>query len=408
MKNFERKDFQMKRLFLIILTTASVFLPVILSAQTGREPAYNILITPITFDSALADDSSVIYQSIVSELGWQGQVNSLYRLIETAGQLGTPPSLLNLPPAAQATDPRYVVTCRLYIDGPDRVITMNLYETVTFGEIGSQELGYRTIDEALSMIAFFCWSLSSTLPADDRPTDPEIIYVSPEEDITWKNKWLYLGLQGGISFRLYKSEAGSDANIFTVGTTFDAGLRLEFQFAHFIVKNNYFSFSLESGVDISQEKLDWRDYTPTGDQVIPLSISGEGSTGLSLTFPGLLKFNYKPGIFATSLYGGVYFILPLDESKYSPPVGIAAGFNAGVKLGPGTLYIAFQYGYDLSAKELHYDATIAGSTVPLTRDIIYRRQMFTLVAGYKFGFFDRPDRRRERNEQAAAAAADSP
>jgi hypothetical protein len=380
-----------------------------LFAQTEREPAYNIIVTPTTFEPAFEEESPAIYQSMISELGWQGQVNSLYRLVETTGQLGTPPSLSNLPQEAQAANPRYVVTSNLYIDGPDRVFALNLYNTTTFETVGSQELGYKTLDEVLAMMAYFCWSLSSNLPPDDRPIDPEIIYVSPEEDIAWKNKWLYLGLQGGISFRLYKSEAGSDTSIFTVGTTFDAGLRLELQFAHFIVKNNYFSFSFESGMDISQEKLDWRDYTPTSDQVLPLTISGEGSTGLSLTFPGLLKFNYKPGIFATSLYGGAYFILPLDESKYSPPIGIAAGFNAGVKLGPGALYIDFHYGYDLAAKELHYDAEIAGGTVPLTRDVIYRRQMFTLVAGYKFGFFDRPDRRKARNdEQQTAALTGSP
>jgi hypothetical protein len=255
------------------------------------------------------------------------------------------------------------------------------------------------------MLAFFCWSLSSTLPPDDRPMDPEIIYVSPEEDITWKNKWLYLGLQGGISFRLYRSEKDSFTSIFTLGTTFDAGLRLEFQFVHFMVKSNYFSFSLESGTDISQERLEWRDYTPTNDQVIPLDISGEGSTGLSLSFPVLLKFNYKPGDFATSLYGGAYYILPLDDSKYSPPLGIVAGFNAGVKLGPGALYLDFHYGYDLGPKEFHYDATTVGGQVPLAKDIIYRRQTFTLVVGYKFGFFDRPDWRKRRAEREEAAAA---
>jgi hypothetical protein len=378
---------------------ALFFLPVIIFAQTEREPAYNIIITPITYDDpSLEEDSVVIYPSIISELGWQGQVNSLYKLIETTGHLGTPPSLSDLPQAAQDANPRYVVTPNLYIDGPDRVVALSLYETATFTQIGNQELAYRTADEALGMMAFFCWSLSSTLPADDRVIDPEIIYVSPEEDITWKNKWLYVGLQGGISFRLYKSDAASDANIFTAGTTFDAGLRLEFQFVHFMVKNNYFSFSLESGTDISQEKLDWRDYKPQPDKVIPLDISGEGSTGLSLTFPGLLKFNYKPGNFATSVYGGAYYILPLDDSKYTLPVGIAAGFGAGVKLGPGALYMDFHYGYDLGSKEFHYVAN--ADTTPLSRDIIYRRQMFSLVVGYKFGFFDRPDRRKVQNEQA--------
>jgi hypothetical protein len=395
----------MKRFFLIMFITALVFLPVMAFAQTGREPAYNIVITPITYEPALEEDSSSLYQSMISELSWQGQLNSLYRLIETSGHLGTPPSLSNLPQTAQDANPRYVVVPRVFVDGPERVVGLALYDTATFSEIGNQELGYRTIDEALGMMPFFCWSLSSTLPADDRPVDPEIIYVSPEEDITWKNKWLYVGLQGGISFRLYKSEPGSFSNIFTAGTTFDAGLRLEAQFVHFMVKRNYFSFSLESGVDISQEKLDWQDYAVTENQVTPLDVSGEGSTGLSLSFPALVKFNYKPGNFATALYGGIYYILPLDESKYNPPLGIAAGFSAGVKLGPGALYVDFHYGYDLGPKEFRYDTEINGGLQQVTRAVIYRRQIFSLVAGYKFGFFDRPDRRKARNEPAESTAS---
>jgi hypothetical protein len=383
----------MKRLFLVILILALVFLPAVLFAQTEREPAYTIIITPITFEPALAGDSVPIYQSLVNELSWQGQVNGLYRLVETAGNIGTPPSLSNLPSRDQELNPRYVVTANLFIDGPDRVLTMNLYNTETFDLTGSQEMGYQNLDEVQGMMAFFCWSLSSTLPPDDRPVDPEIIYVSPEEDISWKNKWLYLGLQGGLSFRLYKSEGASSIYIFTVGTTFDAGLRLEFQFAHFMVKNSYFSFSFETGADIAQEKLEWRDYKPTDDEIEPLDIRGEGSTGLSFSFPGLLRFNYKPGIFATSFYGGPYFILPLDDSVYSPPLGILAGLSAGVKLGPGSLYVDFRYGFDLGTKEFRYDTEV--NSQPVTRDVIYRRQMFTLVAGYKFGFLNRPDWRKK-------------
>jgi hypothetical protein len=411
MKDIERKGFQMKRIFLMSLTTALVFLPAVLFAQTTREPAYNIVITPITFEPDLEEDSTQIYESIINEFGWQGQLNNLYRLIETQGGVGEPPAFANLPPDAQAADPRYVLTVNLFTDGPDRVVTMNLYDTPDFNLIGNQELAYRTVDEGLGMMAFFCWSLSSNLPADDRPVETgerEVIYVTPEEDISWKNKWLYVGLQAGLSFRVYKSTNDSYASIFTTGTTFDAGLRLEGQFFHFMVKDNYFSFSGETGIDISQEKLNWRDYTPTENLITPLDVSGEGSSGLNLGFPVLLKFNYKPGIFSTSLYGGAYVILPLDGSSYSPPLGITAGINAGVKLGPGLLYVDFQYGTDIGSKQFHYEATVQvdGRELFFERDVIYKRQMFNLVVGYKFGFLDRPDRRRAQAEEEVATATE--
>jgi hypothetical protein len=175
---------------------------------------------------------------------------------------------------------------------------------------------------------------------------------------------------------------------------------LEFQFAHFIVNNNYFSFSLESGTDISQENLKWRDYKPTGDKIEPLDISDADNSGLSLSFPGILKFNYKPGIFASSLFGGIYYILPLDSSVYTPPLGIIAGVSAGVKLGPGVLHVDFHYSLDLGSKEFDYDATKNDNPVSLQVHIDYKRQIFTLAVGYKFGFIDRPDRRGAQRIQA--------
>jgi hypothetical protein len=389
----------MKRLFLFVLIVLLALLPVTLFAQTEREPAYTILLTPITAASTLEEDSDPIYQSLISELSWQGQLNSLFRLVETRGRLESPPSMTNFPTADQELNPRYVVTAALSIDGPDRVLALNLYNTENFELIGNQELGYQVLDEALGMMAFFCWSLSSTLPPDDRPTEPEVIYVNPEDDITWKNKWLYLGLQGGVSFRLYTSEPSSDIGITTAATTFNAAIRLEFQFAHFIAKNNYFSFSLESGVDISQENLNWRDYKPTGDKIEPLDISDASNSGLSLAFPGLLKFNFKPGNFSSSLFGGVYYILPLDNSVYTSPLGIISGLSAGVRLGPGVFHVDFHYSLDLGSKEFDYDAT-KNDTNPLDVHIDYKRQMFTLVVGYKFGFINRPDKRKAQSAQA--------
>jgi hypothetical protein len=385
----------MKRFFLIAFTLSLIMLPIGLFAQTGRDPAYTILITPMTAEPALEGDITTLYQSILTELGWQGQVNSLYALVETQSQLGTPPSMSDFSVAEQQLNPRYVISPVLYQDGPERVITFNLYSTDTFELTGNQELAYTTIDDALGLMAFFCWSLSSTLPPDERVIEPEIVYVSPEDDITWKNKWLYVGLQAGGSFRWYQSTSSSDITVNNVLTTFDAGLRLEFQFVHFMVNNNFFSFSLESGTDISQEQLKWNSYKPTGDQVVPLDVSEADSTGFSLLFPALLRFNYKPGNFSTSLFGGAYYILPFDDSTYEPPFGIMGGFSAGTRLGPGLLYMDFHYGYDLGSKGFNYPVIYSGTTT-VDCYIQYNRQMFTLVAGYKFGFLDRPDWRKNR------------
>jgi hypothetical protein len=376
---------------LLIALIVLFVLPLALFAQMGREPAYTILLTPMTAESAIQDDINSLYPSLQSELSWQGQLNSLFRLVETRGQLGRPPSLSNFPMADQELNPRYVVTSNLYIDGSERILTLNLYNTESFELVGTQELAYQAVDEALGMMAFFAWSLSSTLPPDDRVMEPEIVYVNPEDDIDWKNKWLNVGLQAGGSFRWYTYTGASEIKVDNVLITFEAGLRLELQFAHFMVNNNYFSFSFESGADISQEQLKWSDYKETGNQVEPLNVSEANGNGFSMLFPGLLKFNYKPGNFSTSLFGGAYFILPFDDSEYSPPLGIMGGFSAGVRLGPGMLYMDFHYGHDLGSKGFSYRTKENGVERPNPTYIEYARQMFTLVVGYKFGFFDRPD-----------------
>jgi hypothetical protein len=59
----------------------------------------------------------------------------------------------------------------------------------------------------------------------------------------------------------------------------------------------------------------------------------------------------------------------------------------------------FHYGYDLASKEFSYTPTTGLPGASLNRrDVIYRRQMFSLVVGYKFGFINRPDWRKRQAE----------
>jgi hypothetical protein len=91
----------------------------------------------------------------------------------------------------------------------------------------------------------------------------------------------------------------------------------------------------------------------------------------------VLKFNFKPGIFTTGLYGGGYYLLPLDPSTYTSPFGITLGFDFGVKMGQGALIFDLHWGMDLGMKEID----------PPGEN--YARNMFSLAVGYEFGFINR-------------------
>jgi hypothetical protein len=193
-----------------------------------------------------------------------------------------------------------------------------------------------------------------------------------EEDSAWKNKWLYLGLQGGLAPGFYITEVERPL---PVGLAYGAGFRAEFQFVHWYWpgSGNYLSFSFETGADLMMDTVVFQ----AAANVIPLSPSS-GVNTTTLLFPGVLRVNYKPGHYALGVYGGAYYILPLNGCTVDPPLGVTAGFKAGIKTGPGILSLNFRYSGDLGLS----DALEAPG-------IQFRRYILFFGLGYEFGFFNR-------------------
>jgi hypothetical protein len=111
----------------------------------------------------------------------------------------------------------------------------------------------------------------------------------------------------------------------------------------------------------------------------------------TLMIPLLAKFTFRPGIWLFAVFGGAYVSIPLREMvftaggrtyryNYEPVMGYTAGVNAGVKFGPGTLFMDIRYGGDFS------DTQLSGSW---GSEAVYKRNQLFYALGYEIGFGNR-------------------
>ena len=110
----------------------------------------------------------------------------------------------------------------------------------------------------------------------------------------------------------------------------------------------------------------------------------------SLIIPVLLKINGRPENIKFSLFGGLYYTMPLskmeytsedisEEYDYSMPIGWTAGMELGFKMGPGALFIDGRYAADIGATSIK-DANGRNMAV-------FERRMVWVTLGYELGLF---------------------
>jgi hypothetical protein len=204
----------------------------------------------------------------------------------------------------------------------------------------------------------------------DREGERENAVAAPPEP----EKWLWLGLRGGSSLRFYTRPD-----------------RLPF------IENDVSSFlNLNAAAQVSLHLFPWldlqaevnftTDYAPyiLDDET---KTKTEPFTSQSLMFPLLARFNLRKGNFMAGLLGGPYFFVPLGQMendyyggsfdyKMDLPIGYTAGFNIGMKVGPGYLFLDTRWAADLGALKRASDEAN-----------LYQRSMVTLNIGYEMGFF---------------------
>jgi hypothetical protein len=330
--------------------------------------------------------------------------------------LRTPPALNRLSSADRAQYPKYLVNGIITQEGEVSVAEVSLWNLEGPALLFSQAFEYRRLDEALSMIPFFTWSLYAILPvletsteelkaakaeAEAAKAEAETARVEAETakaalentgDMAscdnaatkaWKSRWIYLGLRGGISPRFYIFEADFPKEL---GFTWEAALQAEFQFLRFPWGRRNVFLALQGEAFFTVDKFSLSD---ANDNILEKAF-------VSLMMPLFLKLNYKPGPFALSLYGGMYYIwyLSVNDSSEEPvqpalrrsenPVlsdsmGYSAGFKFGVKAGKrGTIFFDLRYSSDIGVTEI-------GGPSPMS----YRRYIPSLSLGYELGLFNR-------------------
>jgi hypothetical protein len=336
---------------------------------------YTVVTGPVSSTEEFKEASDTIYEAMSQELDWQSSIYGFYTVVTSEEELPDIPSREGL--RADFQPARYIITGTVSHDQYDE--EFNLY-TLTAWVPGngtasrSVQVSSAFIDpqEVLDFIPFLVWQLTSVFPVDTVPL-PKSVLAQPE-DFAWKHKWLYLGLQAGVSFRFYENLENKAHN---VGFPIAPALRVEFQFFSLYWPQNYLSFSLLTGAGLSLDNAVYRDYEFTGGVLVTVPVN---FYSFAVSIPMGIKVNFKPGPLSLGLYGGLYYDFRLQNQPTSTfPLGYNLGVEAGTRLGPGVIYI-----------DLHYGADMGITVFTGSPGLRYTRRFIAVSLGYNFGFFKKP------------------
>ena len=216
---------------------------------------------------------------------------------------------------------------------------VELLDPKTLRPIAQQEIIYTVIDPYVDhLLSIIIYNMLSALP--------DIV-----QDFDWRDRWLFVGGNLLWSARVYEGEHQS-FNVANMG----AGVMANFQFLSFL--------ALDFGVEITQ---DW---------VVIYQSTGESVKDMVMEIPLALKIVIKPmDLYLIEPYGGVRYNFSLTGNTRPFVLSWIAGFQMGVKTGPGIFTIDPRVAFDFE------NSSIPGRTQQ------YMRYTFQIGMGYKMGFF---------------------
>ncbi|MCL2211434.1 MAG: hypothetical protein FWB95_05895 [Treponema sp.] len=202
--------------------------------------------------------------------------------------------------------------------------------------IGSQAIVYTALDSSLNMlISDVVSGMLSEIPDASEFSD-------------WRDKWFFFEFIALWAPHIYKDD---DMTVGWMNFGFKFGV--EFHFVNFL--------SLGLGSRLLSESV-VLDSAPAGDRDLLIEI------------PIYLKFVFKPAaIFMLEPYGGAAINVSLLKKTEPSRFLWFAGFQIGIKAGPGAIVIDPRFAMDF------YDSGLLGT------DVKYRRYCMQLGVGYKFG-----------------------
>jgi hypothetical protein len=375
---------------------------------------------PVAVMTFVGDDlaiSAQLHDAVINEVQTIGNYQ-IHQVSETEF-----PEQRTLPPDEPPNpwylgDSRYVLTGEFYIDMDEEMqhFQLWLWRSQDGSLVYTDELVAEDLDEAIGYMPPLVSWVFSRIPQEQRITFVERqqgvdINVNREDTTNTTdspgdaasepakdqpgdplNRWLYLGARFGGSFRFYglpKVVADYSSN-YTQGFTFEAAAQIGFRFLPFL--------SVQGELIFTQDNAPFRGprfiYT---DQEIRYIYFTDNYVSSSLMIPVLLKFHINKSPFIISPFGGVYWAIPLGLLKFETTregvasqeyeytltgaLGITVGINAGLRLGPGILFIDLRYGFDLGKTVIYMETA---------RE--YTRSMLSFSLGYELALINKKKR----------------
>jgi hypothetical protein len=377
------------------------FSPCMVLAQTSSAADVAVM-TFVGDDLAL---SAMLHDATVNEVrgidGYNPQLVSTQEFPET---VGFPP---DEPPAPNYLgNSRYVLTGEFYIDLDEEMqhFQLWLWRSNDGSLVYTDELVAEDIDEAMSyMPALVTW-IFSRIPEERRVTvverNSQVEVITDSSGRQYEvnddplNRWMYIGVRGGGSFRFYtlpKLVQDYSSN-FTQGFSYEVALQFGFRFLSFM--------SIQAEAIFTQDRAPFRGpiFQMSNDEIRYIYYT-DSYNSKSLMFPVTLKFPLAFDPYIVTPFGGVYLALPLGQMNLETSnssgttgdfpygltmgLGITMGVDLGVRLGPGVLFLDLRYGGDLGE-------TVIQMNDGTTRS--YKRAMLSFSIGYELALLNKRHR----------------
>jgi len=294
----------------------------------GQTKSAAVFVQPVTGSGRSPGDNDFFYKQLVYEVGYQkfilakARKDAEYSLAAAISEQRD-----DVPPGVRQYN-----------------INLALIDNKTNKTVSDGFLIYETSDEIKDLFPTLAYTLLYTIPEDAGKNN-------------WRNKILYAGASAVWSPRIYTSE-GAAGHI----AGFGGGLFAEYHFLNFM--------SVEAGFEIATDKLKIT------------SSAGDTYGNILLEIPVLIKYVHKPGdFFVLEPYAGAHLNIPFKKTTEPPIISWLAGFQYGVKLNPGIIFIDPRFSMDIGKSALNTDAGV--------KDLTFQRYIFRLGIGYKIGFFIR-------------------
>jgi hypothetical protein len=200
-----------------------------------------------------------------------------------------------------------------------------------------------------------------------------------------ENGLFFAGLRAGLGVGTYTPGADALSGSYSAGKTEIGTTKIAFDFALQVSAAPVKFFAIQAEAILVSDSFKITYTPPMGSRETVREVQY-----MSLLTPILGKFMFKPEIGNITLllqgYGGIYFTIPLTpleaggsagsfSGRFSVPVGFTGGGGAGIKLGPGFLFLDARYLGDSA------DTDVSG------QGKIHKRQRLSFSAGYEIKLF---------------------